>query len=424
MKVENYKSSFLSESYSVATMDNGLKIYVLSKEGYASTYAVFGTKYGSVNIKFRTDKDKEFIEVPAGIAHFLEHKLFESEEGDAFAKFARTGAYANAYTSFDRTGYLFSCTEEFEANLTHLLSFVSDPYFTEETVAKEQGIIGQEIKMYDDSPDWRVFFNLLTSVYHNHPVRTDIAGTVESIAEITPELLYDCYNTFYHPSNMYLCVVGNVKAEDVFAIAEKCITTKGTQNIENYTPHEPEEVCQEYCVQQLDVAKPLFALGFKQDPNVAATPKARVATELLLEIMSGHSSELYTKLLEENLVNPEFSFEHFTGSGYSVIIFSGESSDPQAVAQRIKDEVAALASRGIDKDAFQRIKRKNFGQTVMMFNSVEGLSSALTECAIRGEELFDFEKIYNSISEQDLLDVLATMKAERTALSVIEPKER
>ena len=423
MKIKKYESSFLSEAYYVGEMDNGLKIYVLEKAGYSSAYAVFGTKYGSVNVKFRTDKDADFIQVPAGIAHFLEHKLFESEEGDAFEKFARTGAYANAYTSFDRTGYLFSCTDEFEANLTHLLSFVSDPYFTDETVAKEQGIIGQEIKMYDDSPDWRVFFNLLTSVYHNNPVRTDIAGTVESIAEITPQLLYDCYNTFYHPSNMFLCVAGNIKADQVFEIAEKCITTQGRQTIENYEPEEPETVKDAYCVQQLDVAKPLFALGFKQDPAVAANPKARVATELLLEIMAGHSSDLYAKLVEEKLINPEFSFEHFTGRGYSVIIFSGESSQPKAVAERIKQEVLRLKADGIDSAAFTRAKRKNFGQTVMMFNSVEGLSSALCECAIRDEELFDFEEIYSAVEESDLMEALATMDIDRTSLSVVEPKE-
>ena len=423
MNITKYQSSFLSESYTLAQLPNGLKIYVLEKPDYASAYAVFGTKYGSVNIKFRTDKTKDFIEVPAGIAHFLEHKLFESEEGDAFEKFAQFGAYANAYTSFDRTGYLFSCTEEFESNLRHLLSFVSDPYFTEETVAKEQGIIGQEIKMYDDSPDWRVFFNLLTSIYHNHPVRTDIAGTVESIAQITPQLLYDCYNTFYHPSNMYLCVAGNVKTEEVLRIAEEIITTEGAREIENFVPQEPREVKDTYCEQQLDVAKPLFAFGYKMDPEESTTPKARVATELLLEVLAGHSSKLYTDLLKEELVNPEFSSEHFTGSGYSVIMFSGESASPKLVAQKIKQRVSEMLKEGIDPEAFKRAKRKNFGQTVMMFNSVEGLSSALTECAMRGEELFDFEEIYAEVSQEDLIAVLSQMKEEFTSLSVINPKE-
>ena len=423
MKIEKFENSFLSESYSVATMENGLKIYVLEKPNYSSAYAVFGTKYGSVNVKFRTDKDSDFIEVPAGIAHFLEHKLFESEEGDAFEKFARTGAYANAYTSFDRTGYLFSCTDEFKENLTHLLSFVSSPYFTKETVDKEQGIIGQEIRMYDDSPDWKVFFNLLTSVYHNNPVRTDIAGTVESIAKITPELLYDCYNTFYHPSNMYLCVVGNVKTDEVLKIAEECIKTEGKQVIENFEPFEPKEVKEAYFEQKLDVAKPLFALGFKQDAAVAATPKARIATELLLEVLAGHSSPLYNRLEEEKIINPEFSFEHFTGSTYSVIMFTGESDNPKLVAQKIKQEVARLKKEGIDPEAFARARRKGFGQTVMMFNNVEGLCSALCECAIRGEDLFDFEEIYANTTAEDLMAVLETMKEEYTSLSVIQPKE-
>lgn len=421
MTAEIFKSEFLGESYSVSTLSNGLKVFVLEKPEYASAYAIFGTKYGSVDIKFRTDSNADFTEVPAGIAHFLEHKLFESEEGDAFLKFGETGAYANAYTSFDRTGYLFSCTDEFRKNLTHLLSFVSDPYFTEETVAKEQGIIGQEIKMYDDSPDWRVFFNLLCAVYHANPVRTDIAGTVESIAQITPDLLYSCYNTFYHPSNMFLCVAGNVKTEEVMDIVQSVIKTEGTQTIESFKPEEPETVCQDYCEQSLDVAKPLFNFGFKQTGENAGRVKNRIATELLLEVMAGRSSKFYTDLVEEKLINPEFSFEHFTGSTYSVIIFSGESDQPKTVANRIKEEVRRLKNEGIDEEAFTRAKRKAFGQTVMMFNSVEGLASALSECAIRNEELFAFEQVFNEISVADLQDVLNTMEEDKTALSVINP---
>ena len=277
--------------------------------------------------------------------------------------------------------------------------------------------------MGEDNPGMAIYYNLLELLYEHHPIRDRVAGTVESISHITPELLYNCHKIFYHPSNMYLCVAGAVSADEVFRIAEKCIKTEGRQIIENFEPEEPREVAEEYFVQQLDVAKPLFALGFKQDASVAATPKARVATEHLLERMAGHYSKLYTDLVEEKLINPEFSFEHFTGSGYSVIIFSGESSAPAKVAERIKSEVARMRAEGINGEAFLRAKRKNFGQTVMMFNSVEGLSSALCECAIRDEELFDFEEIYSSLNEEDLMAVLDTMKSEYTSLSVIEPKE-
>ncbi len=205
--------SEIGESYIKAVHPSGLKIYILEKPQYNSAYAVFGTKYGSIDTCFSVNGEK--TQVPEGIAHFLEHKLFESEDGDAFTKYAATGAYANAYTSFDRTCYLFSCSDRFYDNLGILLDFVQSPYFTAETVQKEQGIIGQEIRMYDDSPDWRVMFNMLLAMYKNHPVRIDIAGTVESIAEIDDKLLYKCYNTFYNPSNMFICIAGNVNSEKV-----------------------------------------------------------------------------------------------------------------------------------------------------------------------------------------------------------------
>ncbi|MEE0929349.1 MAG: pitrilysin family protein, partial [Acutalibacteraceae bacterium] len=221
MKKTVYKNPLLGE-YTLATLDNGLKIYIMEKKDFGSVYAAFGTRYGSIDTRFSRNDGPE-ITVPEGIAHFLEHKLFESEDGDAFSRFAETGAYCNAYTSFDRTCYIFSCSANFEKNLEILLDFVQSPYFTAETVKKEQGIIGQEIKMYEDSPGWRVMFNLLKQMYENHPVKIDIAGTVESIAEITAEKLYDVYNVFYNLNNMVLCVSGNVTVEQVLKTADKML---------------------------------------------------------------------------------------------------------------------------------------------------------------------------------------------------------
>ena len=211
MKIDTITSS-VGFCCKKAVLENGLQVYVVEKEDYSSAYALFGTRYGSVDTVFSRDNEN-FTAVPEGIAHFLEHKLFESEDGDAFTRYAETGAYANAFTSFDRTCYLFSCSDNFEKNLDILLDFVQNPYFTEQTVKKEQGIIGQEIRMYEDSPSWRVLFNMLSAMYQNHPVRIDIAGTVDSIAKIDANLLYECYNTFYHPSNMFICIAGNVKAQ-------------------------------------------------------------------------------------------------------------------------------------------------------------------------------------------------------------------
>ena len=233
-------TSDIGESYVKAVHSSGLKIYILEKPQYNSCYAIFGTKYGSIDNCFSVNGEQ--TQVPEGIAHFLEHKLFESEDGDAFSKYAKTGAHANAFTSFDKTCYLFSCSNLFYENLEILLSFVQSPYFTEATVQKEQGIIGQEIRMYDDSPGWRVTFNMLLAMYKNHPVRIDIAGTTDSIAKINANLLYKCYNTFYNPSNMFLCIAGNVETEKILKMVEKGIKESTSLEIERVKPNEPQEV--------------------------------------------------------------------------------------------------------------------------------------------------------------------------------------
>ncbi len=232
-KIKEVKSALLGDKYYRINHSSGLTIYLFPKKGYNSKYAIFGTRYGSVNNAFSLDGGK-VKKVPDGIAHYLEHKMFECEDGDAFLKYAKTGANANAYTSFDKTCYLFSCSDNFNQSLEILLDFVQRPYFTKETVAKEQGIIGQEIRMYDDSAEWRVMFNMLENMYHNHPVQLDIAGTVESIAEITPELLYDCYYTFYNLNNMVLCVAGDLTPEDILETADKLLKPCEKHTIESY----------------------------------------------------------------------------------------------------------------------------------------------------------------------------------------------
>ena len=224
MNKEIYINKELQEEMQYIVHKSGLRIYLFPKKGFSKYYAIYGTEYGSLNRTFVPHGDSDMLTVPDGVAHFLEHKMFEDENGvDAFERFAETGASANAYTSFDLTGYLFSCTDRFYDNLDILLDFVNHPHFTAENIAKEQGIIGQEIKMYDDEPEWRVFFNSLTALFENNPVKIDIAGTVESISHITPEVLYKCYNTFYNLSNMALSVAGNVTKDEVIAIADKIL---------------------------------------------------------------------------------------------------------------------------------------------------------------------------------------------------------
>lgn len=413
--------SEIGESYIKAVHPSGLKIYILEKPQYNSAYAIFGTKYGSIDTCFSVNGEK--TRVPEGIAHFLEHKLFESEDGDAFTKYAATGAYANAYTSFDRTCYLFSCSDKFYDNLAILLDFVQSPYFTPETVQKEQGIIGQEIRMYDDSPEWRVMFNMLLAMYKNHPVRIDIAGTVESIAEIDDKLLYRCYNTFYNPSNMFICIAGNVNSEKVLSQINGAVKTNAPIEIERISCDEPDEVNESYVEQKLEVAQPLFCFGYKESTDKPErTLKEKIRTAILLEIIAGDASPLYKRLINEGLINDEFSTEYFTGNGYSAVIFEGESSDPKRVAEEITAEVERLKADGIDKKLFSAVRSGMYGETVQAFNSVESIATRLVDCAMSDSGLFDELKYLKTVTPEDIYKRLSLLQKDKTVLSVIEPE--
>lgn len=420
MKKEFFESD-IGECYVKATLDNGLKIYILEKNGYKSSYALFGTKYGSIDTTFCVNSKE--ITVPEGIAHFLEHKLFESEDGDAFSKYAKTGAYANAFTSFDKTCYLFSCSDKFDENLDILLQFVQAPYFTEETVKKEQGIIGQEIRMYDDSPGWRVMFNMLMAMYHNHPVRIDIAGTVESIAKIDYKLLYDCYKTFYNPSNMFICIAGNVDADACLKKIENAIKPSEPIEIIRKKPVEPYEVAQNYCEQSLEVAQPMFCFGIKEEMTAEEkTVKEKIVSALCLEIIAGDASPLYKNLITEGLINDEFDTEHFCGNGYSALVFEGESTDPRRVAEEIKAEISRLKIDGVDKKLFSAVRSGMYGNAIRMFNSVDSIAMQFVDCAMNDSGLFDDIKYLKSITVDDIERKITTIDCENSVLSVINPK--
>ena len=419
------KNDILHESYIEAVHSSGLRIYILEKPEYTSAQAIFGTRYGSIDTKFRLADRDEFTSIPEGTAHFLEHKLFESEAGNAFERYAVTGAYANAYTSFDRTCYLFSCTSRFEENFAILLDFVRHPYFTAETVEKEQGIIGQEIRMYDDEPNWRVCFNLLTALYSRHPVRIDIAGTTESIAEITADMLFECHRTFYNMSNMFICVAGKVNADEVLAQIDREIDDAEPKEVIRGLHDEPRGICKPYIEQKLAVAKPLFNLGFKEACDTPEkTLKERIVTSVLLEIIAGKSSALYERLMDEGLINDGFGTEYFNGFGYAAEIFDGESSDPEKVAAEIKAEISRLRRDGIDEKDFTRAKNSLYGQMVMQYNVIDNIASALVSAAMTGDGLFDEMDVFASLTLDDVTECLNNqLREEYSALSVILPAE-
>lgn len=420
--IKEIRNELLKDSYYEIDHSSGFKIFVYPKENYSSTYAVFGTKYGSIDTCFKKEGEKDFTEVPEGIAHFLEHKLFESEELDAFARYAKTGASANAYTSFDKTCYLFQCSGNFEASLEILLDFVSNPYFTEQTVQKEQGIIGQEIRMYEDEPGWESLFVLLRAMYHNHPVRIDIAGTVESISHITADLLYECYDTFYNPANMALAVAGNVTVPQVLAIADKMLKPKESKKVERKFQLEPESVVEKYAEKHLSVAMPIFAIGFKENVKTPSrTLKESMESGILLDIIAGPTSSLYEDLLKDNLINTTFDTEYFEGYGYSAHIFNGESKDPETVRERINAEITRVMSEGVDREAFNRIKKKHYGSLIMDFDNIDSISNSLISAYFNGEGLYDQLKLLESITAEDIDNRLKNaFSIENSSMSVIK----
>ncbi len=422
--IREVKSERLGESYFEIDHPSGLKILVYPKKNYAATYAVFGTRYGSIDTEFRLNGEEKFTCVPEGIAHFLEHKLFESEDLDAFERYAKTGASANAYTSFDKTCYLFSCTGKFQESLEILLDFVTHPYFTEKTVQKEQGIIGQEIQMCRDEAGWEALFSLLRAMYKTHPVRIDIAGTVESIAEITPELLYKCYETFYNFSNMVLCVAGNVTPDEVLSVADRLLKPQKPIQIERKFHREPREVAESYTEETLSVAFPIFSLGFKE---AVETPERSLReiliSDIILEAVAGKTSAFYSELLEAGLINTSFESEYFCGYGYAAWIFTGESPDGREVQKRITARIRALQESGISKADFERIRKKLYGRSIMQFNDIDGIANAMVSAYFCKEGLFDETEILQSLTLDEVNARLRTaLQTDCASLSVIKPE--
>lgn len=420
-KVSFVKNDILDEGYYVVDHKSGLKIYVYPKPDYTSVNAVFGTKYGSIDTRFKRSDRDDFNVIPAGTAHFLEHKLFESEELDAFQRYAKTGASANAYTTFDRTCYYFNCTGNFKENFEILIDFVRNPYFTEETVRKEQGIIGQEIDMYKDSPDWECLFNLLGAMYHNHPVRIDIAGTKESIAQISADMLFSCYDTFYNLSNMALAVAGNVTLEEVIEIADRMLSESEPVTVERAFEEEPETIVTNYVEEHLPVATPVFCFGYKESiEGEENTLEEELAMSLIMDVAAGQMSTFYKELLDEGLVNNTFTTEFFNGHNYAVSMFSGESADPRAVARRINERFAELKKTLITEEDFEIVRKKQYGKTVRAFSDIDTLSNGLVISHFENEDLYAEFKVIKEMKLSFVNDMLQrSFDESKAVLSVV-----
>jgi predicted Zn-dependent peptidase len=402
----------LNEELYSEKLENGLTVFILPKAGFNKTYATFTAEYGSIDNQFTPIGKNESVKVPDGIAHFLEHKMFEHEEGDVFQDFSKQGASANAFTSFTRTAYLFSSTSNVYKNIETLLNFVQYPYFTEETVEKEKGIIEQEISMYEDNPDWQNFFGLLEALYNNHPVKTDIAGTAESIAEITKEDLYTCYDTFYHPGNMTLFIVGNVEAEPMMEFVKKNQQQKNFKEASNpirYFEEEPKQTAKKTKLIPMPVKVGKCLVGIKEaEPHRQGKELLHheLSVQLLLELMFGQSSENYQVLFSEGLIDESFSFDYTAEKGFGFSVIGGDSSDPKALAERIEDMIHSFIDAPFPEAAFERIRKKKIGFFLRALNSPEYIANQFTRYYFNKMHLFDVIPVLEELTEKSLKETL------------------
>lgn len=399
----------LQEEMYYEKLDNGLDVYILPKKGFNKTYATFTTKYGSIDNHFLPPGKDDFVKVPDGIAHFLEHKLFEKEDGDVFQQFSKQGASANAFTSFTRTAYLFSSTSNVEKNLETLIDFVQEPYFTEKTVEKEKGIIGQEITMYDDNPDWRLYFGLIQNMYKNHPVSIDIAGTIESISHITKDMLYECYETFYHPSNMLLFVVGPVNPDEIMGQIKDNQSKKEYKNkpeIQRKFDAEQAGVAEKKQVLKMNVQTSKCLVGIKAaNPTESGSEmlKNELSVNVLLDMLFGKSSDNYTELYSSGLIDDTFSYDYSQEQGFGFAMVGGDTNEPDVLASKLEAMLKeAKSGQGLTAESLERTKKKKIGAFLRAVNSPEYIANQFTRYAFNDMDLFEVVPVLESLTMDDL----------------------
>ncbi len=424
INAKTFQSDVCKAEYEKILHPSGLTVYFMKMQEKAKKAAMISAKFGSINYTFKTPEGRE-VTVPNGTAHFLEHKLFEGKNGGAFEYYAKTGAKANAYTSNDKTAYYFVCSQQFEDNLDVLLSFVTNPYLTEENVEKEKGIIAQEIKMYEDEPGWQGYFTMVQGLYQNHPIRRDIAGTVEDIYSLTPELLMDCYHTFYNPSNMVLAVAGDVDREAVLSAVDRYFKVGDKRVDLSQEITEPDEAGELYVEKEMLVSKPIFHLGFKDnEENVTGfdLSKKEMEVEILLEYLFGHSSVFYNDLYEKGLLNNSCDCWYDLSDYFSFCAVSGESDDPKAVEAYALEQLKELQKQGIDEDRFKEIRNGLYGSIIIETDQAYPMVNRIVGSYLNRQESLDALEALLQITPDDLLRRADKMfKENARCLSVIKP---
>ena len=419
--IENLK---VKEKVYVEKLENGLTVMIIPKKGFQKKYVIWGTNYGSNDSKFIVPGEDKETEVPKGVAHFLEHKMFEQENGvNSLDALTALGVDANAYTTNDHTAYLFECTENFYPALDELMDYVQHPYFTDENVEKEKGIIGQEIMMYDDYPEWRVYLNALEAMYHEHPVKLDITGTIETISHIDKEILYKCYNTFYNPANMAMVVCGDFEPQGIIKeIKKRLIKNKPMGEIKRIYPKEPENIVKEKIEQKMDVSQPLFVIGIKDKlADAKEIVKKHIAIEILLNMIIGKSSKLYNELYNDGVIFATPSLDYEYSRGYAHILITGQSPKPEEVYERFKQVVSNMRNSELDINEFNRIKKRIYGEYVKEYNDTANISRMFLADFFKGINSFDYLEEMTTISKEYVQQVLKNVfNEQKMIISVIK----
>ena len=421
--IENLK---IKEKIYKEKLDNGLVVMVIPKKDTVKKYIIWGTNYGSNDNKFIVPGEEKITEVPNGVAHFLEHKLFEQENGtNSLDTLTALGVEANAYTTNDHTAYLYGCTDNFYEALDEFMDYVQHPYFTDENVEKEKGIIGQEIMMYDDYPDWRVYINLLNAMYYENPIKIDITGTIETISKIDKEILYKCYNTFYNPSNMLLVVCGDFEPEKIIEeIKKRLIDKKENGEIKRIYPEEKEGIVKKKVEQKLEVSEPLYMIGIKDMPGIAKKSeekaKKHISLQILLNLVFGRSSKLYQRLYNEGIIFLLPSLDYEFGNTYSHILITGQSNNPEMVFEEFKKEIEKFKKEGINSSDLERIKKMLYGDYIRDFDDVADISRNILSDYFKGINSFDYLEEIQGINEEILMQFLNEIfKEEKMAISIV-----
>ncbi len=415
----------LDEKVYSAVLQNGLTVKIVPRPGFQRKMAYFVTDFGAIHTDFELDGKEHHV--PAGIAHFLEHKMFELPGRDVSAEFAALGANVNAFTSYDMTAYYFTCSENFPESLELLLEFVSTPYFTEESVQKEMGIIDQEIGMNEDNPDTRVFEDLMQCLYREHPIRVPILGSRESLRKITPELLHLCHRAFYTPANMILCIVGDVDAEEVTALAEKVLgTEKKAAGKKLQSWQEEMRTEKSECACTMEVAMPTFQMAFKAEaaPLGEASVRGEIIGDLAAEALFGESSALYLQMYEDGVIDSSFGGGFESSDGCAMLTCGGDSYDAKAIREAVLQRAAELADEGIFHEDFLRMKRSALGRRIRDLDSFDSTCFRICAYHFDGFPYFDFPEVYAKVRQEEVLEFLRrVVTQERCTLSVIYPKE-